>query len=250
MTRGPGRLLLPVLAALAGAAAAKELNPYEIPKEQFAARIQVIALETPRVPADVANPARVRTWIEEQLTQRLRAKGYRVIASREHATLWRQLSERLGGTFDPVTGKPRQAQADAARDHVGRELERLHGVDALLSSYVTVVPGRAQRQGRHYKAMGRTLFWQGEPISSWVGNVPQQVRGLSLNVLITDVGNANLYGIRVPLQWIEVYFARGHERKPANFILDEPWLISNAVDRTLQMIVPAPNGAAPATPNP
>lgn len=236
-----------LLAALAGAGRAEEeFNPYEIPKEQFTARVRVIALRPPRVPTDVADPAAVRERIEARLAEGLREKGYTVVPASAYAALWRQMSERLGGTYDPVTGVPREEQHAAARDHVARELKRLYRADAILGSYVSIEWTPHYSGGFAYQAMGETLTWQGAPIGGALINHPQQVLGAYLSVVISDLADAKLYGVRVPIQWFTVYAARGYEERPIADRLAVPWPVNNAVDKDLALLVDA--AAKSATP--
>lgn len=247
--RHAGTYSLLLIAMLAGSGRAEEeFNPYEIPQEQFTARVRVIALRPPRVPADVADPAAVREVIDARLTEGLRDKGYTVVPASAYAALWRQMSERLGGTYDPVTGAPREEQHAAARDHVARELKRLYRADAILSSFVTVEWAPHYSGGFAYRAMDEDLTWQGAPIGGALINHPQKVLGAYLNVVISDLVGAELYGVRAPIQWFTVYAARGYEERPTAERLATPWPIKSAIDKDLVFLVDSAAKASARTP--
>ncbi|MFN8644779.1 MAG: hypothetical protein U0802_25100 [Candidatus Binatia bacterium] len=107
--------------------AAKEFDPYAIPKDQFAKRVRTIALAPLSVPSDTPNPDGVRTTIETLITENLRSKGYAVVASSVWAGIWRQMSERVGGTFDEATGEVRKEEFDAVWEHTTRSWRGCRG---------------------------------------------------------------------------------------------------------------------------
>lgn len=215
-----------------------EFNPYEIPQAQFAARVKTIALREPLVPFDVADRALVRERITARVTEVLRGKGYTVISPDVYAALWRQMSERLGGTFDPITGAVREDAYNAARDHVGRELARLHQVDAVLGTFIGVdwLPFGTDLVG--YASLGEPLNWQGQRINTNLINRPQQVRGYTLSLVIDDLAGTKLYGIRFPIEWSVLYVARGYEERPQAERLTNPVSLQHAIDEDLEQLVP------------
>jgi hypothetical protein len=231
---------------LAGRAPGEEFNPYEIPKAQFANRVHRIALRPPRVPHDIADPVATRATLEHLLGATLSGKGYQVVESSVFAGLWRTMSERLGGTYDPVSGEVRKEPYAAVLDHVGRELARLHGVDAVLTSYVSIDWAPFERGGFTYTALDQPLRWQGQNIPSALWNHPQQVLGAYLSVVISDLAGSKLYGIRFPIEWTAVYVARGYEEKPVAERLADTVRLQRAVEKDLDPLVPAQGkGATP-----
>jgi len=238
-------LTLVLAVALAATARGEEFNPYEIPTAQFTAQVHTIALRPVRVLPEVGDPTAVRERIETRIADALRTKGYGVVPPAAFAALWRQMSEKLGGTFDPLTGATRKDVYEAARDHVGRELKRLYQADAVLTAWVGIEWAPFYRGGLTYQAMNESLRWQGEPFSSALINHPQQVRGAYLNVVIDDLGGMTLYSVRVPIEWIVIYAARGYEEKPIAQRLVTPGAVENAADKALGMLVSAAGSAAP-----
>jgi len=232
------------LAALATAvcvvaAHAEEFNPYEIPERQFAAQVRTIALRPVGVPSDAPDPEALRARIEALITERVRAKGYTVIPSTAWATVWRQMSERLGGTYDPVTGEPRADQFKAAFEHTTRELERTEGVDALLSAFISIGPAPFGRGLFAFSTWDQPLQFAGQTVGPEIWEAPQSVRGAYLTVVIADLAGTKLYGVRHGIEWTAVFVARGYEERPPAQIYDEPARIQAAVDGDLERLVAA-----------
>lgn len=225
-------------AVVAPGSGAEEFDPYEIPQEQFQARVHTVALKPFGVPWDTANNDAVRQTFETLITEGLRAKGYTVVSSAEYEKVWQQMSERLGGTFDTVTGEARKAEYDAAREHSGRELARLHGVDAILEAFIYI--DDAPFGGFFaYSTWDESLRWQGRtiPVATWTR--PQKVFGAHLNVVIRDLAGTKLYGIACGIEWTAVYAARGYEEKAPHLLYDEPDRNRRAVDIDLRPLIPA-----------
>lgn len=235
-----------MLCGIAGRAPAEEFTPYVIPAEQFAARVHRIALQPLALPAGTERAAAVRAELEGLITAALRAKGYVVVESTAYDAIWRQMATRLGGTFDPVTGARRDEAFAAARDHTGRELARLHEVDAILDPFVTIGAAPYGATGGlefgpffSYETWDEPLLWEGRTIAGSVANRPQQVRGSYLNVIITDLAGDTLYGIRSGIEWTDVYAARGHEEKPPAQRFATPERNRRAVSIALDPLVAA-----------
>lgn len=231
-----GAALLATLCC-AATAAGEELNPYEMPAQQFAARVRTIALRPIGVPGDVPHPDALRARIEALVGDRLRAKGYEVVAPTVWAATWLEMSRRLGGTFDVITGDPRPEQFKAAFDHTARELERTHGVDAVLSAFVSIGPASFGRGLFAFETWGQSLRYAGQVVGPEIWEAPQSVRGAYLNVLITDLAGDKLYGIRYGIEWTAIYVARGYEERPLAEVFDEPERIERAVDEDLAPLV-------------
>lgn len=227
------------LLALAAAAGAEDFDPYKIPRAQFAARVHTIALKPLWLPVGTPQPERVRQTFEALLADGLRAKGYAVVPSSAYETLWRQMSERLGGTYDPVTGDARKEAHDAARDHTGRELARLHQIDAVLDAAIGIGRASFGRGLFSYYTWDEPLRWQGRSLGTYIDDVPQQVLGAYLNVVITDLAGVELYGIRAPIEWTAVYVGRGFEKKPPAEIYDEAERNQRAVALDLEPLIDA-----------
>lgn len=231
-------VLLLAAAFAAGPSAAESFDPYAIPKEQFQARVHTIVLKPLDLRAKTPNADAVRQQFEALLTGGLRAKGYTVVPSREYERIWREMSARLGGTFDPVTGEPVKEKYEAAREHTARELARLHGADAILDPYIRI--SDAGWGGFFvFSTWHEALRWQGGQIVAAPATMPQRVLGAFLNVVISDLAGIELYGMRAGIEWTAVYAARGHEDKPIEQIYDEPDRNQHAVDIALERLIPA-----------
>ena len=196
----------------------KKFEPHKIPKDQFAQEILTIALRPTFLPSDTHQPEAVTARIETFITDILRSKGYAVVPSAEHERIWQLLSQRAGGAFDPVTGKPDDKKFEVVRIHTARELERLHHANAVLVSWITfsgVPPGR---MGSNQMAL-----W-GDPITfhgQLLAEEPQLLVASNLAVGIYDVNGAELYAGQAGIEWTMVFVARGYDAKPADRLYDD-----------------------------
>jgi hypothetical protein len=213
---------------------ADEFNPYQVPKEQFRSRVHTIALLPLRMPSDTMNAADVRERFESLIAESLRQKGYTVVPSSQFERVWRQMSERLNGTFDPLTGDAIKDRYVTALQYTGRELARTDQVDALLASTISI--GDVGFDCRFTcSTWNEPLLWHGKTF----GDPPQKVWGAFLNVVISDLEQVELYGIRSGIEWTAVFIARGRFDKPREHLFLDLHRDAQAVVDDLEPLVAA-----------
>ena len=221
-------------------AAAGSFNPYAVPREQVQARVHTIALNRVVLPPGTADADAVRDRFESLIMARLQAQGFKTVPAAAYEEVWGAMSARVGGVFNPVTGRADEKKFETVREHTARELEHRHGADAILDAFVTVgyaLPGTTFGLPMgHYALWGQAIPWQGKPIPEPPVNRPQQVRATYLDVILRDLAGTKLYGIRLGIEWVRVYVARSYEdRPPAElYALDR---CKKSVDGALDMLV-------------
>lgn len=207
------RALLAILIPMA-VSAEEPFNPHKIPGDQFARQVHVVALRPVWLPWDTVNADGVAARFETIIGETLRAKGYTIIASSEYARLRRQISERAGGSYDPMTGAADAKKFEVITSHTARELERLHQADAVLFVWVgleDVLSGPNFWTGQMY-------LW-GDPVTfhgQGVFVMPQRLIASRAALRIDDINGVELYGGRVGLEWQKIYVARSFYSKPAD----------------------------------
>ena len=203
-------VLLLAVTVLGGCATRRErpFNPYQVPAEQVHRRVHTIALAPIQLPDETEDRQAVGAEFESLISEALAAGGFRVVPAAEYEGVWRQMSARLGGVFDPVTGKVDEKKYEAAREHAARELARRDNADAILYPIIRVRPMRIRSTNVGLYAGGQPLSWQGRLIG-W-NDMPQKVFGTYLGVSLVDTSGVEMYSVQFPLEWTEIIRQRQH----------------------------------------
>lgn len=234
------------LSATSPAAIAEQYDPYKVPKEVIAGRVDAIALWPVQVRFDGEVPDNLQTRVEEMVTAALVAKGYRVVPSEEYLAAWIEVAEKVGAVFDPVTGKPDEDKLATVRDFAGREMVARHGVDAVLFVQITPDSVRPWVQPRfmhpgEFHAIDQELVWQGRPLQAHPDNQPQSVSGTYLGVILEDLKGAQLYNIRAPIEYTRIYLLGSYEDVPRASLFRDQGRLQTALDKTLgPLVAPKP----------
>lgn len=220
---------------LASTAAGADFDPHKIPRDEFRRRVRTIALRPLFIPPEIENADTVRVRFEALITAALQRKGYTVIASRELEQTWQQLSEKTGGVYDPITGKPDEKKLETVKNYTARELAQRHKVNAVVASYISlnaVLPGVSPWTGR-------IDLW-GDPITFNGGTVaamPQRVVAAILNVAIYDTDWVELYEMWAGIEWVKVFILRGYDVKPTGRAYNDDNRNQHAIDLIFDPLV-------------
>jgi hypothetical protein len=182
---------------IAACATSAPYNPFKVPEEDFFGKINTIVLAPVYVPTDLENPEPVRAMFESMLEARLRAGGFSVVPCK---TVWQtreQVIEKLGGIYDPTTGKADKTKIEAVRVQMGREVCKKFKADALLYPRVVYVKANFSKNRAHWDGVdeyigpGGTFGAIGLDIirQTWSG----RVRALSFTVSIQDSDGVRMY---------------------------------------------------------
>ena len=90
-------------------------NPFKIPEPDIKAKVKVVALAPLGLGSDFEDPQVVQTKFESLFEGKLREGGFTVVPSKEYAAIWKEMTEKLGGLFDPISGKRDDAKFKMAR---------------------------------------------------------------------------------------------------------------------------------------
>jgi hypothetical protein len=219
---------------LAAVGSADEYDPYKIPKKQFSREVRVVALQPAQVPLVLKDPDDVRRRFEKLVRFALESKGYKIVDPVLVEQQWVAMSQKVGGVYDPVTGKADEAKAKAVREFTGRELARAHAIDAFLVvriTYDSIDPWTGQT-GFLWSSAGEPLTWKGERLA----DMPQRVVGAFLSIIIFDLAGDMLYSIRAPIQWTVVFAARSYDERPRQELFADE-RNRRAVELTLEPLV-------------
>ena len=191
-------------------------NPFSMPKEMVQERVHTIALRAVRVPPNTRKM--IGPMFESLIAQGLQEQGYQTLPPNEFERIWREMSERLGGIYNPGTGESYEERHDAAWQHTTRDLARRLSADAVLDARVVAgeIPLRwgLRLTGFYWFAADEIVQWRGEGIgASESKHMPQKVLGTYLNVSLYDLSGARMYAVTSPIEWTKVFIARSYEER-------------------------------------
>jgi hypothetical protein len=131
----------------ATAPAADPEEPFLVGKRDFKKQFRTIALTPVDADAYLEMPDSVAAILEQEVTARLKKRGYGVIPSSVLAEIRRTMEEQVGGLKDSATGQVDIEKAQAVRTHAFRELWFQNVFDALANIRVSItkVPMESDR---------------------------------------------------------------------------------------------------------
>lgn len=195
-------LALPLLALLAGCATSTPYNPFKVPRDQFYGSLKVVALAPVKLPSDLENPEPVRARYQQLVEAELQKAGLQFVGPAEVGPILDGQAARLGGLFDPITGKPDEARTKAFHQVVAAELRSRFAADALLRCDVRVVTARLSQDQAKWDGMSENAgmggFWK-----ALVRTHSGAIRALSFVARLSDLEGKLLYAKAGGIQVLE-----------------------------------------------
>lgn len=215
-------------------------DPFRIPEDQFDARVRRIALAPTEVAADLGEASDLSARVDARVEQVFRARPTptpELLPPPVFEAVWREMSSRLGGAYDPRTGAAKPEILPFVEEHTRRELDRREGANATMRIRIDSQIMRVEAFKEGWFAGGERLSWRGQPIPNRFAYVPQRVLGYVVSVSIVDVLGRRLYEARAPIAWHRVYLLQGHDdRDPAQALASADKL-EKALESVLAPIV-------------
>ncbi len=202
-------------------AIAEDDERFKMPKAHFEQTVRTLAIAPVSLPAGTPDATNARQRIERLLTVELERRGYGVVASPVFIRLWRDLSGKLGGVFDPVSGTRIDDRWKLAFDYTARELKSGYQVDAIL--FPSVIIGEVTVSS--LEAIPPAMRAQSEI---------QLALGTHLRVTIRDLNAARMYQWSSAMEVTEVFAGRSHEKRPASELYRLDDKLERAVARVLR----------------
>jgi len=132
MRHGPlSGLFAVVLLAPFAATAADTEQPFKIEKRDFEKTYKIIALAPPEAEPYLQFRDEVKAMLEQEVTARLKKRGYTVIPSSVLSAIRAEMTAQVGGALDSKPGQTDAARQAAVREHSFRELWFRHQIDAV-----------------------------------------------------------------------------------------------------------------------
>lgn len=229
----------------AGCATTPPYNPFKIPQDELYGKIKTIALAPVAVPEGLEDPQPVKAMFASLIEAKLREAGFSTVPSAEYAEIWKRMTEKVGGYFDPVTGKRDESKFKALRKHCLRELSTKYNANAVVYPEIRFVKANFS---------GNTASWHGtsesvkvptegvlQALLSGGGGHYGTLAALSLVVTIKDMDEVEMYVNPGGIQVLARVSSRGKfVPVPPNELLVNEERNGAAVDIALEPLVTKP----------
>jgi hypothetical protein len=237
-------LLAALVAAGLGAACAghTKYDPFIVPQARIYGSVKTIALApmcacsgTPELRK--VDPSRGK--FDSLVTTELTHAGFAVVPAAASDSIWRRVTDSLGGLFNSATGEPDTARLNIARALTMRELQARFHADAWLHSHIVLAAakfngGEAKWDGasQTYQSFGKKFL-----TALFGGGTYGKTPALSLRVDLEDIQGKDLYGNQGGLQLYEVPSGRDFRQIPLDQLYADPVRNANAVHLALAPLV-------------
>jgi len=228
---------IPVLVA-ACASAKPPYDPFRVPRDSFYGSLKIVALTPVDVPSVGDNTEQLRFRYSRLIQERLEGAGFKVVGPDQVGPVMSAEAAKIGGLYDPVTGKVDDSKRKAFVQACGAELFARYGVDALLRADVRVVKASVNVDKAHWDGLTESVkistFWNA--LTTYSGTVP----ALSLVVRLSRPSGELLYaqgGAIQLLARVSGDFSGGVVRVPESEILTDLERIHGSVDRALDPLL-------------
>ena len=191
------------------------------------AQMKRVGVLPPIIPNSVSEPDRdaLAKRLESKVTAALRQAGMQVVGSDEFTPLWQANRQKLGGTYDPVTGRVKPEQSHLADFSArGEYIEKYHldgyvvisvrQVDARFNHDIACWDGACERSDG--RAAPPSFFELLVNSATYSGTL----QAYSLAIQLSNTANRIVYGREGGIQ-LAVYYQPGR-RKAGNDFLPVP----------------------------
>lgn len=240
MTSGIWRVVACVLPLFVAACASTppRYDPFRVPRDTFYGSLKTVALAPVDVPGTGKDTEAVRIRYARLIQERLEGASLKVIGPDLVGPIMSAEAAKVGGLYDPVTGRMDDSKRKAFVLACGAELFARYGVDALLRADVRVVKASVNADKAHWDGLTENVkistFWNA--LTTYSGTVP----ALSLVVRLSRPSGELLYaqgGAIQLLARVSGEFSGGVVRVPESEILTDLERIHDSVDRALDPLL-------------
>jgi hypothetical protein len=189
-------------------------DPFVVPQERIYGSIKTIALAPTTAPSELADVDPARGAFDSLLTAELRNAGFAVVPSQETATMWKRVTDSLGGLFSPATGQRDRVRFNTARARAMHELQARFHADGWLHPRIVFAAakfdeGEANWDGatQSYQSFGKKFL-----AALFGGRTHGKTRALSMWVGLEDMQGKDLYINQGGLQLYQVPSGRDFAR--------------------------------------
>lgn len=177
---------------LLGCANVPPYDPFRAPRAEVRQTAKTVALiGQVTVPTD--DPTKTLDAFEGLISAKLAGAGFVVLPRRTTGELWDRAAERMGGLYDPKTGRADEAKRKAIREHVLHELSASHHADSLLYFVVGGATAHFDSGVAIWHGVTEKVATGGFWSSVAAANRAGQTTACSLYVTLEDLNGRALY---------------------------------------------------------
>ncbi len=230
-----------------GCATTPPYEPYQVPREQFHAKVRTIGVAELAVPSDLENPDAVKQRFEAMIIQRLESQGFRTVPSEKVMPVWDEMEAQMGGMFNPMTGELDQKKFDTARLHLLQEIATQFGADALLHTTIGVVDAKFESGTAHWCGSSQRMQSVGSTLLDGLGGMTSAgtIKATCLFVVIEDMSGVDLYKDMGGIEVLGRLVIGGFEPRPQTELFIDVERNHAAVDSALGALARPDVAAAP-----
>ena len=184
---------LVIVLTVSSCATTTPYNPFKVPQSDIRSRVKVVALAPINLPLKIDDPEPVKTKFESLVTAKLLEGGFRIVPSSEYGAVWKQMTEKLGGFFNPITGKRDEEKFKAVREHTLREVAAKSKADALLEVGIVPVGVNFTSNRAAWHGTTENLVPGGAFTAYVLGGHNGTTTALSLGVALSDFHGVEMY---------------------------------------------------------
>ncbi len=192
---------LTTLVSLTSCATAPPYDPFRIDASEFSRRVTTIAVAPLKVFVSVDNPESVRSEFESLIVANLDASGFATVPSSQYEEVRNEVAARLGGIYDPVSGKADDSKLRALHTQVVQKLSTVANADAILYQVIRSVTAHWARNRANWDGTSEaTTSREGIIGALFAPDAAGTIPALSLVVTIKDIDGNVLYVDRGGIQ--------------------------------------------------
>lgn len=231
---------------VAGCATTAPYNPFQIPEEEFRAKVKRVALAPVAVPRELGVSDATKVRIDALIEAKMQEAGFVTYPASHWGRAMARLEQESGGVFDPRSGQRDEKKLKALWQSLHAEMRRQFEFDAVLLPTVVVVRAGWNRNYANWDGVS-------EPLSSGVSALlaPAAQGTLPALSLMMSMGPVNpegdsLYRHRGGIHVLEKLTPLGERMSglfkpiPPEAILADEERIRGAIDVSLGALLKKP----------
>jgi hypothetical protein len=226
---------------------ASAAHPADVPtvsREALVAQYPRLLL-VPLQMADIPQRAAVQQRLASALESKLTALGFSIVRADQYDAVWKAERERVGGFYDPMTGKLNAAKARDSRVAMLASLGQGQPAQGIVYPSVTVRVAQFAQGDAHWDGVRERAFIAKSALGG-IFNVARtligQLDAASLHIRIASNDDATLFDDYGGLQLIEKIDHGALSAVPAADLFADPARDTVAVDIALQGLSGPPKG--------
>lgn len=178
-----------------GCATTTPYNPFKVTREEIYDKTRTIVLAPVAMPSGLDDPEPAKNTFQRLIEAKLQEARFMVVPSEKYAEIWKEMTEQVGGYFDPVSGKRDESKYKTVREHTFQELKTKFNADATLYPVIWVAKVNWSGTMARWHGASEPIMSTGRQIVEALAGISRQgtLPALSLSVYLRDIHGTDLY---------------------------------------------------------